>query len=45
MSRRQMNDGRADGLVPLESLRIDEVESFGDLLRFARPEPETEESA
>jgi deoxyhypusine synthase len=30
---RQLHDGRADGLVPLESLDLDAVESFAGLLR------------
>jgi deoxyhypusine synthase len=31
--RRQFHDGRRDGLVPLESLDLDEVTSFASLLR------------
>lgn len=30
---RKLHDGREDGLVPLESLSLDSVESFSDLLR------------
>ncbi len=30
---REFHDGRADGLVPLESLDLDRVKSFADLLR------------
>ena len=33
MNERHLHDGRADGLVPLESLALDEVDSFADLLR------------
>jgi deoxyhypusine synthase len=33
MSQRQFHDGREDGLVPLESLDLDKVTSFADLLR------------
>ncbi|MGD2063150.1 MAG: deoxyhypusine synthase family protein [Nitrospirota bacterium] len=33
MSDRSLHDGRADGLVPLESLALNEVGSFADLLR------------
>ncbi|HUG94291.1 MAG TPA: deoxyhypusine synthase family protein, partial [Planctomycetaceae bacterium] len=33
MHARELHDGRADGLVPLESLPLDEVHSFADLLR------------
>jgi deoxyhypusine synthase len=31
--RREFHDGRQDGLVPLESLDLDRVDSFADLLR------------
>ena len=30
---REFHDGRHDGLVPLESLDLDRVKSFADLLR------------
>ena len=30
---REFHDGRQDGLVPLESLDLDEVTSFASLLR------------
>ena len=33
MSDRSLHDGRDDGLVPLESLSLDDVESFADLLQ------------
>lgn len=33
MSSRELHDGRKDGLTPLESLRLDSVESFADLVR------------
>lgn len=33
MSKRHLHDGRDDGLTPLESLDLDEVSSFADLLR------------
>jgi len=33
MSKRSLHDGRDDGLTPLESLDLDEVSSFTDLLR------------
>lgn len=33
MSRRQLHDGRDDGLIPLESLSLDEVQTCGDLVR------------
>jgi deoxyhypusine synthase len=33
MERREFHDGRADGLVPLESLALDDVASFAGLLR------------
>jgi deoxyhypusine synthase len=33
MSKRQLHDGRSDGLVPLESLDLDKVDSFAGLLR------------
>ncbi len=33
MSSRELHDGRKDGLTPLESLRIDSVGSFADLVR------------
>ena len=33
MQHRELHDGRADGLSPLESLDLSRVESFGDLLR------------
>ena len=33
MSSRSLHDGRTDGLVPLESLALSEVDSFADLLR------------
>ncbi len=33
MSKRSLHDGRDDGLTPLESLDLDEVTSFSDLLR------------
>lgn len=33
MKHRDLHDGRADGLEPLESLALDEVGSFADLLR------------
>jgi deoxyhypusine synthase len=33
MSPRSFHDGRADGLIPLESLSLDDVTSFRDLLR------------
>ena len=33
MERQSLHDGRSDGLLPLESLALDRVESFGDLLR------------
>jgi deoxyhypusine synthase len=33
MKRESLHDGRADGLVPLESLNLDEVGSFAELLR------------
>lgn len=33
MSSREFHDGRADGLTPLESLRLDQVDSFAGLLR------------
>lgn len=33
MSQRSLHDGRADGLVPLESLALDKVDSFAGLLR------------
>lgn len=33
MSKRTLHDGRADGLRPLESLALDDVESFAGLLR------------
>ena len=33
MKKREFHDGSADGLVPLESLDLDKVSSFADLLR------------
>jgi deoxyhypusine synthase len=33
MSHRQLHDGRSDGLAPLESLDLNEVRSFRELLR------------
>lgn len=33
MAKRHLHDGRADGLAPLESLALDEVTSFGDLVQ------------
>lgn len=33
MNPRSFHDGRSDGLVPLESLSLDDVDSFSDLLR------------
>lgn len=33
MNPRESHDGQADGLVPLESFALDEVDCFGDLLR------------
>ncbi len=33
MKHRELHDGRADGLQPLESLSLNDVDSFGDLLR------------
>ena len=33
MSSRQLHDGRQDGLEPLTSLNLAEVETFSDLLR------------
>jgi deoxyhypusine synthase len=33
LSKRKFHDGRHDGLVPLESLRLDAVTNFADLLR------------
>lgn len=33
MHQRSLHDGRADGLEPLESLDLDSVDSFADLLR------------
>ena len=33
MSKRKLHDGREDGLVPLESLNLDAVHSFADLLQ------------
>ena len=33
MNQRSLHDGRADGLVPLESLSLDNVDSFSALLR------------
>jgi deoxyhypusine synthase len=33
MTFRSLHDGRADGLIPLESMQLDCVESFADLLR------------
>ncbi|MEX0701238.1 MAG: deoxyhypusine synthase family protein [Planctomycetales bacterium] len=33
MHRHHLHDGRADGLVPLESLALDDVTSFADLVR------------
>lgn len=33
MSSRSLHDGRSDGLVPLESLSLEEVDSFSSLLR------------
>ena len=33
MRHRELHDGRADGLTPLESLDLEGVESFADLLR------------
>jgi deoxyhypusine synthase len=33
MKRQSLHDGRADGLTPLESLSLSEVDSFADLLR------------
>jgi deoxyhypusine synthase len=33
MKRESLHDGRADGLTPLESLSLSEVDSFADLLR------------
>jgi len=32
MDSRSLHDGRSDGLIPLESLALDEIDSFGDLL-------------
>jgi deoxyhypusine synthase len=33
MNSRELHDGRSDGLAPLESFALDEVDSFGELLR------------
>jgi len=33
MEQRSLHDGREDGLVPLESLALDQVDSFADLLQ------------
>lgn len=33
MERREFHDGREDGLLPLESLCLEDVDSFADLLR------------
>jgi deoxyhypusine synthase len=33
MNSRSLHDGRSDGLTPLESLSLDDVDSFSDLLR------------
>lgn len=33
MDRHSLSDGRADGLVPLESLDLNQVRNFGDLVR------------
>ena len=33
MPKRRLHDGRDDGLTPLESLDLDQVTSFADLLR------------
>ena len=33
MRHRELHDGRSDGLQPLESLQIDQVDSFANLLR------------
>ena len=33
MKRESLHDGRQDGLVPLESIALDQVHSFADLLR------------
>jgi deoxyhypusine synthase len=33
MIERHLHDGRDDGLVPLESLALSDIRSFGDLLR------------
>ena len=33
MKRESLHDGRADGLVSLESIDLGQIESFGDLLR------------
>ena len=33
MAKRTLHDGREDGLTPLESLRLSEVDSFADLVR------------
>ena len=33
MSKRSLHDGRDDGLVPLESLDLQDIHTFSDLLR------------
>ena len=33
MTHREMHDGRSDGLIPLESLSLDQVSTFRDLLQ------------
>ena len=33
MQNRSFHDGREDGLIPLESIALDEVDSFAELLR------------
>lgn len=33
MKHRELHDGRSDGLIPLESLDLEKVDSFSDLLR------------
>ena len=33
MRRESLHDGREDGLVPLESIQLERVDSFSDLLR------------
>ena len=36
MKRRALHDGREDGLDPLESLDLSQVDSFSDLLQAMR---------